>query len=393
MIGNTGQQSNLSQWAMNTNPGANSHSHPLGSYNSPTNVGIYYPQAPDSSRGRRVQAPSNHRSYTQVWIDPQRVPEAPHNAMRRVEQPGRTQIRQLQGHGASQRQTNSMPQPSVPPPTNLKETDYCPICTRILPPPHPDTGDETEREEHIQRCIAEQTSVSPRRGQGNRGSTSFGSTPGDDGSPRSSARNGRAMERAEAARRVGPSRGGVRSVSYVATENDTWDYNVDSDGEINDGPEGDDELDAAPGEIFLIGNENMKHQGAAIEDDDDVIITYSNIPEPPQTKSKVKQKTHKKKEKVRKKAECVICFGEFEAGEVISRLDCLCRYHKVSPSPVSMPRSHSFDIQLTTSLCSNRSVSKTGGRQKMETGNALYMRSEIELSSKTTLCYFGGNSN
>lgn len=31
------------------------------------------------------------------------------------------------------------------------------------------------------------------------------------------------------------------------------------------------------------------------------------------------------------KAECVICFEEFEEGDVIARLECLCRYHKVGP--------------------------------------------------------------
>lgn len=31
----------------------------------------------------------------------------------------------------------------------------------------------------------------------------------------------------------------------------------------------------------------------------------------------------------REKAECVICFEEFEEGDVIARLECLCRYHKV----------------------------------------------------------------
>lgn len=29
------------------------------------------------------------------------------------------------------------------------------------------------------------------------------------------------------------------------------------------------------------------------------------------------------------KAECVICFEEVEVGDVIARLECLCRYHKV----------------------------------------------------------------
>ncbi|PWW79086.1 hypothetical protein C7212DRAFT_340008 [Tuber magnatum] len=30
----------------------------------------------------------------------------------------------------------------------------------------------------------------------------------------------------------------------------------------------------------------------------------------------------------REKAECVICFEEFEVGDMIARLECLCRYHK-----------------------------------------------------------------
>lgn len=34
-------------------------------------------------------------------------------------------------------------------------------------------------------------------------------------------------------------------------------------------------------------------------------------------------------EKKQEKAECVICFEEFEEGDVIARLECLCRYHKV----------------------------------------------------------------
>lgn len=32
----------------------------------------------------------------------------------------------------------------------------------------------------------------------------------------------------------------------------------------------------------------------------------------------------------RDEAECVICFEEFEVGQDVARLECLCRYHKVS---------------------------------------------------------------
>lgn len=36
---------------------------------------------------------------------------------------------------------------------NLKETDFCPICSRRLPAPDPATGSEASREMHIQDCI------------------------------------------------------------------------------------------------------------------------------------------------------------------------------------------------------------------------------------------------
>lgn len=35
--------------------------------------------------------------------------------------------------------------------------------------------------------------------------------------------------------------------------------------------------------------------------------------------------------------ECVICFEEFEQGQLIARLECLCRYHKVRPPPPPTP--------------------------------------------------------
>jgi len=31
------------------------------------------------------------------------------------------------------------------------------------------------------------------------------------------------------------------------------------------------------------------------------------------------------------RSECVICFEEFEEGDEMARLDCLCKFHRVSP--------------------------------------------------------------
>jgi hypothetical protein len=41
------------------------------------------------------------------------------------------------------------------------------------------------------------------------------------------------------------------------------------------------------------------------------------------------EKQPPKRQVKREKAECVICFEEFEEGDIIARLECLCRYHKV----------------------------------------------------------------
>ncbi|KAI5851542.1 FYVE zinc finger-domain-containing protein [Morchella snyderi] len=40
------------------------------------------------------------------------------------------------------------------------------------------------------------------------------------------------------------------------------------------------------------------------------------------------EKQPPKRQAKREKAECVICFEEFEEGDIIARLECLCRYHK-----------------------------------------------------------------
>ncbi|EPS41707.1 hypothetical protein H072_4394 [Dactylellina haptotyla CBS 200.50] len=164
---------------------------------------------------------------------------------------------------------------SAPPQPRLKETDYCPICQNVLPPPNPVTRDETAREAHIQQCIdntisGNSSSVARRRSTSGAPSshaslanTTMSSqpsashqstsipTPNHQPQPSDSVRRSRASSRPT----------GGRMFVYTATAKDTL-------------PSGSD----------------------AKADD--------------------------------QKAECVICFEEFEEGDSIARLECFCRYHK-----------------------------------------------------------------
>ncbi|KAK6539480.1 hypothetical protein TWF694_009703 [Orbilia ellipsospora] len=177
----------------------------------------------------------------------------------------------MQGNSSSSRelQTHSAPPPSFP---RLKETDYCPICQNVLPPPDPVTKDETAREAHIQSCIDNTISghsASRRRSTSgtptNLAQTTMTSQPSTSqpslqplvAAPLPRAHSSEPARRSRASSR--PT--GGRMVVYTATAKDTL-------------PSGND----------------------AKADDE--------------------------------KAECVICFEEFEEGDQIARLECFCRYHK-----------------------------------------------------------------
>ncbi|KAK6338921.1 hypothetical protein TWF696_009722 [Orbilia brochopaga] len=177
--------------------------------------------------------------------------------------------------GSRESQTHSAPPQPQP---RLKETDYCPICTAVLPPPNPITKDESAREAHIQQCIDNAVSGNdvPHRRSAS-GSLTLSATmttqpqsaPTAEGLlalnaasalvapvPSSSTPYERARRHTASARTSGG-----RMVVYTATEKDT----------------------------FALGND-AEAEG--------------------------------------QKAECVICFEEFEAGDSIARLECFCRYHK-----------------------------------------------------------------
>ncbi|RPA78927.1 hypothetical protein BJ508DRAFT_151030 [Ascobolus immersus RN42] len=125
----------------------------------------------------------------------------------------------------------------------LKETDFCPICTRALPPPDPVTGSEVERERHIEACI-------------NRSMNATSTSPPAVPAPTSSSvPNGGSARPRTMPRRSTVTKALGRMSTYSATAKDT--HGVDG--------------------------------------------------EP---------------------VECVICFEEFEEGDEMAMLDCLCRYHK-----------------------------------------------------------------
>ena len=193
--------------------------------------------------------------------------------------------------------TSHHPQPCAPPGSSqakLKETDYCPICTLPLPPPHPETGDESARETHIQDCIrSHEASSSPHSRSNNPLAAAFpadargllGSTPA-------------AMNMMDFLRQSGvtPAQASGRMVVYKAREEDTWDYSSE------------DEKGGAQNKISSSNSMVIDLTG----DNELPIATVVPL----------------LKGKCRKKAECVICFEEFEIGELIARLECLCRYHK-----------------------------------------------------------------
>ncbi|RVD86812.1 uncharacterized protein DFL_005068 [Arthrobotrys flagrans] len=177
---------------------------------------------------------------------------------------------QFMSSSSREQQTHSAPPQPQP---RLKETDYCPICMAVLPPPNPVTQDESAREAHIQQCIENAVGgpdVSRRRSTSDTPSnpdslanTTMSSQPAQPRSTPPSQDQTQTPGHERSRRNTASNRAGGsgRMVVYTATEKDT----------------------------FAMGND-AEADG--------------------------------------QKAECVICFEEFEAGDSIARLECFCRYHK-----------------------------------------------------------------
>lgn len=98
---------------------------------------------------------------------------------------------------------------------------------------------------------------------------------------------------------TGSAKYGSRMVVYHAKEEDTWDYSTEG------------EQVAAQAKNFTSGDPSVSNTVEKL------------IPSSPFVKPHSSARGN-----LRRKAECVICFEEFEIGDAIARLECLCRYHK-----------------------------------------------------------------
>lgn len=161
------------------------------------------------------------------------------------------------------------PQPSapLPPRRHIKEEDECPVCGRELPPRGPD-GDESDREHHVEECIRLY-------------SASSSSAP----APAPPART-------------------IPSVNVTAT------------GAVS-----------IPAATPAASAQSL---------DTTVAVSASpSAPLPPLRPSQHRMLVYHATEKDcvgedGERQECVICFEEFEEGDEMGRLDCLCKFHRVS---------------------------------------------------------------
>ncbi|RPB16543.1 hypothetical protein P167DRAFT_541884 [Morchella conica CCBAS932] len=200
-----------------------------------------------------------------------------------------------------------------PPQQHLKETDYCPICTSTLPPIRAN-GSEEDREAHVQNCIRQvEHSVSP----------GGGSAPGRVGS-------GSAPQPGE----IGRARrytGGGRMVVWKATEKDTWASVDDDEVTPSSTPVQTPIMTPAPGTVpaedLTVSVEPAEVAEAAEVAEGSGSASREAAVEGSSTVNEDEKQPPKRQVK-REKAECVICFEEFEEGDIIARLECLCRYHK-----------------------------------------------------------------
>ncbi|KAF3171120.1 hypothetical protein TWF788_010007 [Orbilia oligospora] len=179
---------------------------------------------------------------------------------------------QFMSSSSREQQTHSAPPQPQP---RLKETDYCPICMTVLPPPNPVTKDESAREAHIQQCIENAVGspeVSRRR-----------STSGTPSNPASLANNTMSSQPA-------------RALSTTPSQDQTQTH--------------------APGSERSRRNTVSNRAGGSGR-----MVVYTAT-------EKDTFAMGNDAEADGQKAECVICFEEFEAGDSIARLECFCRYHK-----------------------------------------------------------------
>lgn len=164
--------------------------------------------------------------------------------------------------------------PSRPARPQLREEDECPICHRALPPKGAD-GSETEREAHVMQCIETQFSSSGPRSSHPPLSTAIGATV-----------TATAATPAQAS--------GARNIVTGHRE---------STG-TSDMPSGSFQQRRRLHNMLVY---HASEKDSVSEDGEGA-------------------------------QECVICFEEFSVGDEMGRLECLCKFHKVS-SPLLFPSS------------------------------------------------------
>ncbi|KAI9876500.1 MAG: hypothetical protein M1830_006366 [Pleopsidium flavum] len=189
-----------------------------------------------------------------------------------------------------------LPPPPPPPAPILREEDECPICHTALPPKGPD-GSETAREQHVASCIESHFSSS---------------TPRTSHPPPAVA-----TAAAIAASAATPSQAGNATGTVTALGS---------------------------------GGDSVSSSSAS--------AAASSLPAPHASQPAPSQHQQQHQQRPRRSAgmviyhasekdcvgsdgvegqECVICFEEFAVGDEMGRLECLCKFHKVS-HPSRFPR-------------------------------------------------------
>lgn len=164
------------------------------------------------------------------------------------------------------------PPPPPPPRRYIKEEDECPICGRELPAKGP-AGEEAARERHIEECIR------------------LFSLPSSS-APKPSAQRGIPVAAAAASTSISTQGSSVGATSSA------------------------------------IVSTSVDHE--AVEAMDDSMIMMPPPTRPNQHRMLIYQATEKDcVGEDGERQECVICFEEFEEGDEMGRLDCLCKFHRV----------------------------------------------------------------
>ncbi|TKA58725.1 hypothetical protein B0A49_12412 [Cryomyces minteri] len=172
--------------------------------------------------------------------------------------------------------------PHPQPRRQIKEEDECPVCGNELPPKGPN-GSDTDREAHVERCIRTHFSSSARRSPPPGPSTT---TPTNTPPHPSTA-----ISAAIAATAATPADAGALSTSLPAPSPSTSSSITPS----HVPPQG-----QRPRASSHRQNRMLVYR--ATEKD---CLAEDGTP-----------------------AECVICFEEFEVGDEMGRLECLCKFHR-----------------------------------------------------------------